>query len=40
MAAKSGVSGVAIATMLHYKKFKIKEIKENLMNNSILARMV
>ena len=40
MAAKSGASGVAIASMLHYEKFNINEIKESLINSGIFVRMV
>lgn len=40
VAAKSGASGVAIASMLHYEKFNINEIKESLINSGIFVRMV
>lgn len=40
MAAKSGASGVAIASMLHYEKFDFNEIKESLVNSGIFVRMV
>lgn len=39
MAAKNGASGVAVASMLHYKKFKIKEIKESLLNSGVSVRI-
>jgi cyclase len=40
MAAKGGASGVAIASMLHYKKFEINKIKESLLKNGISVRFV
>jgi cyclase len=39
MAAKNGASGVAVASMLHYKKFKIEEIKESLLNSGVSVRI-
>jgi len=39
MAAKNGASGVAVASMLHYKRFKIKEIKESLLNSGVSVRI-
>jgi cyclase len=40
LAAKSGASGVAIASMLHYGKFEIKEIKHNLATSGLSVRIV
>ena len=40
LAAKSGASGVAIASMLHYDKFEIKEIKHNLATSGLSVRIV
>lgn len=40
LAAKSGASGVAIASMLHYGKFEIKEIKHNLATIGLSVRIV
>ena len=40
LAAKSGASGVAVASMLHYGKFEIKEIKHHLATSGLSVRIV
>jgi cyclase len=40
MAAKNGASGVAIASMLHYKKFRIEGIKQSLLSSGVSVRLV